>query len=221
MATHQIRSPLTAIKGYSSMLLEGDFGVLPQKAIDSVKTITKSCQNLLNIVEDFLNISRIEQGRMVYEKVLFDIRELIKEVLNELKPNIDRVGLILDFKMPAEKMQVNADRNKIKQIIGNIIDNAIKYTAHGNINISTFKQQNKIKIAIKDSGIGIDPKDMDKLFDKFYRTNNASKVNVAGTGLGLYIAKKIVEAHRGNIGVSSEGIGKGTTFTIELPEVNS
>lgn len=220
LATHQIRAPLTAVKGYSSMLLEGDFGVLPEKAKQSVETIMKSCQNLINIVEDFLNISRIEQGRMVYEKSVFDVKDLTEEVLNELKPNIDKAGLSLEIKLPPEKMQVNADRGKIKQVVGNIVDNAIKYTVHGGINISVFKEQNNIKIAVKDSGVGIDPRETNKLFNKFSRTKDASKTNVTGTGLGLYIAKKIVEAHLGDIKVLSDGVGKGTTFIIELPEVN-
>ena len=220
LATHQIRAPLTAIKGYSSMLLEGDFGVLPQKAKDSIDTIMKSCQNLINIVGDFLNISRIEQGRMVYEKSIFDIGELVQEVANELKPNIQNAGLSLEIEIPNNfSAKVNADKGKIKQVIGNIIDNAIKYTPHGNIKVSIFKEQNKIKIAVKDSGVGIDPSEIDKLFTKFSRTKDASKTNVTGTGLGLYIAKKMAEAHQGDIKVSSEGVGKGTTFTIELPIV--
>ena len=191
LATHQIRAPLTAIKGYSSMLLEGDFGVLPQKATDSIQTIMKSCQNLINIVADFLNISRIEQGKMVYEKSIFDLKELVKEVLNELEPNIYKAGLSLEIKMPIEEIKVNADRGKIKQVVGNIVDNAIKYTVHGSINISVSVDGEKAKIAVKDSGVGIDPNEINKLFNKFSRTKDASKTNVTGTGLGLYIAKKM------------------------------
>ncbi|KKQ78182.1 MAG: hypothetical protein A3A96_00170 [Candidatus Zambryskibacteria bacterium RIFCSPLOWO2_01_FULL_39_39] len=224
LATHQIRAPLTAIKGYSSMLLEGDFGVLPQKAKDSVETIRKSCQNLINIVGDFLNISRIEQGRMVYEKSIFDVGELVKEVANELKPNILDAGLSLELEPFNFSAKINADRNKIKQVIGNVIDNAVKYTIHGSIKISVFEDENKnlpavrqVKIAVKDSGVGIDPSEINKLFSKFSRTKDASKTNVIGTGLGLYIAKKMAEAHQGDIKVVSEGVGKGTTFTIELP----
>jgi signal transduction histidine kinase len=220
LATHQIRAPLTAIKGYSSMLLDGDFGILPQKAKDSVGTIMMSCQNLINIVGDFLNISRIEQGRMVYEKSIFDVKELTKELLGEIKPNIDKAGLTLEINMPVDKIEVNADRDKIKQVIGNIVDNAIKYTPHGNINVSVFKEQGKAKIAIKDSGVGIDQAEINKLFNKFSRTKDANKTNITGTGLGLYIAKKMAEAHRGDIKVASEGKGKGTTFTIELPISN-
>jgi signal transduction histidine kinase len=221
MATHQIRAPLTAIKGYSSMLLDGDFGILPQKAIESVQTIMKSCQNLINIVGDFLNISRIEQGRMVYEKSIFDMRELVKEVANELKPNIQNAGLSLELEIP-EKLgaNVNADRDKIKQVIGNVIDNAIKYTPKGGIKLSVFIDKEKVKVAIQDSGVGIDPEETGKLFNKFSRAKDANETNVTGTGLGLYIAKKMTEAHRGDIKVFSKGVGEGTTFTIELPMHN-
>lgn len=220
LATHQIRAPLTAIKGYSSMLLEGDFGVLPQKARDSVQIIMKSCQNLINVVGDFLNISRIEQGRMVYEKTNFDISKLVKEVANELIPNVSNAGLTLEVEVAeGTSGEINADKDKIKQVIGNLIDNAIKYTVHGGIKILISSDDSKVKVAIKDTGVGIDPKEMDKLFSKFSRTKDANKTNVIGTGLGLYIAKKMTEAHHGNIKVESDGVGKGSTFTIELPRI--
>ena len=119
--------------------------------------------------------------------------------------------------MPVEKINVNADRNKIKHAIGNIVDNSIKYTPHGQINISVFLDGEKVKIAVKDSGTGIDPSEINKLFAKFSRTKEANKTSVTGTGLGLYVAKKIIEAHRGDIKIYSEGVGKGSTFTIELP----
>lgn len=220
LATHQIRAPLTAIKGYSSMLLDGDFGVLPQKARDSVTTIMKSCQNLINVVGDFLNISRIEQGRLVYEKSVFEIAGLIREVVNELRPNIQEANLSVSLDIPENFVKkINADRNKIKQVIANVLDNAIKYTTEGEINISVFEKHDKIKIAIKDNGVGIDPSEVNKLFNKFSRTRDASKTSVNGTGLGLYIAKKMLEAHGGDIKVFSDGVGMGSTFTIELPTI--
>lgn len=219
LATHQIRAPLTAIKGYSSMLIEGDFGVLPQKALDSVQTISKSCQNLINIVGDFLDISRIEQDRMIYDKSVFDLVDLISEIANELKPNIQNAGLDLNLNLPSSPIKINADKGKIRQAIGNIIDNSIKYTPKGEIEIklSSDKLTGLAEISIKDSGVGIDPKETEKLFSKFSRTKDANKINVIGTGLGLYIAKRMVEAHNGTIKVFSEGLGKGTTFTIKLP----
>lgn len=222
LATHQIRAPLTAIKGYSSMLLEGDFGVLPQKAHDSIETIFKSCQNLINIVGDFLNISRIEQGRMVYEKSIFNIVELAREVAKELAPNIQKAGLTLETEIKEGlNIKVNADFGKIKQVIGNILDNAIKYTLKGSIKISIDSDNKNAYIKIKDSGVGIDPKEIDKLFAKFTRAKDANKTNVIGTGLGLYIAKKMTEAHHGDIKIESEGVGKGTTFIIQIPKIIS
>lgn len=219
LATHQIRAPLAAIKGYSSMLLEGDFGILPQKAKDSVGTIMKSCQNLINIVEDFLNISRIEQGRMVYEKSVFNPVDLVKEAINEFKPSIEKAGLSFKTDMPEGLFtKINADRGKIRQVINNIIDNAIKYTPKGSISISATKENGKIRIKIEDTGVGINPSEMGKLFVKFSRAKDANKTDVTGTGLGLYIAKKMVEAQGGSIKVFSEGIGRGSAFTVELPE---
>lgn len=218
LATHQIRSPLTAIKGYASMLLEGDFGGLPEKTRNPIEVILKSCQNLVNIVADFLNISRIEQGRMVYEKSVFDIAELAREVANELKPNVDKAGLSLEIDVAEGfSAKVNADRGKVKQVIGNILDNAIKYTPHGSIKVSAFEEGGKAKVSVKDSGVGIDPGEIGKLFNKFSRTKDAGKTNATGTGLGLYVAKKMTEAQGGDIKVSSPGRGQGTTFTLELP----
>lgn len=219
LATHQIRAPLTAIKGYSSMLIDGDFGEMPEKAKNSIKIIYKSCQNLINIVGDFLDISRIEQGRMTYDKSVFDISELIKEVALEVKPNVENAGLKLEFEpKDQDSILIKADRGKIKQVIGNLIDNAIKYTVNGGITVSISTSTSTVKVSITDTGVGIDTAELNKLFNKFSRTKDANKTNVIGTGLGLYIAKKMTEAQGGDIKVASPGVGKGTTFTIELPK---
>lgn len=218
LATHQIRSPLTAIKGYSSMMLDGDYGEFPVKAKNAVRTIMTSSQNLINIVGEFLDISRIEQGRMVYNKETFDIGELVKETLNEIMPNIKKAGLEIETKIPENfSAKTNLDKGKTKQIISNLIDNAIKYTPKGSIGVSLENHGHKTVIKIKDTGIGIEEKDIDKLFTKFTRTKDAFKTNVFGTGLGLYVAKKMMEAQGGNIHVESEGLGKGSTFVIEIP----
>lgn len=220
LATHQIRAPLTAIKGYSSMLLEGDFGQLPRKASESALVIMKSCQDLINIVNDFLNISRIEQGRMVYEKTNFDLGELATETVEENKPNVKKAGLSISVEIPSkEKYTVNADRDKVKQAIGNIVDNAIKYTLHGGITVSAIAKSGRAIIEVRDTGIGINPEEISKLFNKFSRSKDANKTNVRGTGLGLYIAKKMIADMGGDIKAYSEGEGKGTKFTIELPKI--
>ncbi len=217
LATHQIRSPLTAIKGYSSMVLEGDFGEISQTVRQPVKTIMTSCQNLIDIVNEFLDISRIEQGRMAYNKEIFDISDLTKEVAHSLRPNVEKAGLILNTNLSNQRLSVNADKGKIRQIIGNLIDNAIKYTPKGSIEVSTLLDHDTAEVMVKDTGIGIDPHEVNKLFTKFSRTKDAHKTNVTGTGLGLYIAKKMAEAHGGDIVVQSEGAGKGATFILKLP----
>lgn len=222
LATHQIRSPLTAIKGYSSMLLEGDFGALPVRARESVKTIFASCQHLINIVEDFLNISRIEQGRMTYNKGKFDLKILTDEAIKELSPNIEKKDLKIEFRsIDTAPITVDGDRNKIKQVLHDVIDNAIKYTKAGQIEVQVLHDRENAEVVIKDTGVGMDQKDLEKLFVKFSRASDAYKHNVSGTGLGLYIAQKMIEAHNGKILAQSLGRGKGSTFTIVLPLARS
>ncbi len=215
LASHQIRGPLTAIKGYASEIMEGDFGEVPAHLKEPVKTIFQSSDSLADLVEDFLNISRIEQGRMKYEMAKFDLSELVKEVINEIKPNIDNKGLELKININ-EKVFVMADQLKIRQIIANIIDNSIKYTPAGFMLISVYKKDDKAIFSVKDTGVGIKKETIEHLFQKFSRAEDASKVNILGTGLGLYLAKKIIEAHSGKIWVESEGEGKGSEFFVEL-----
>ncbi len=218
MASHQLRGPLTAIKGYASMILEGDFGELLPAVKDAMDKIYKSTQDLVVVVGDYLDVSRIEQGRMQYDFSNFDLKELVQSVVNELKPNVGNAHLTLAFdSTPGILYMVNADKGKIKQVIGNIVDNSIKYTPSGGIHIWLVPKPNgKALISISDTGVGIHPDVMPKLFAKFTRAPDASKTNILGTGLGLYVAKKMIEAHHGRIWAESPGSGKGSTFFIEL-----
>jgi signal transduction histidine kinase len=126
LATHQIRSPLTSIKGYASLLMEGDYGVIDAKAREGISVIYNSTDNLVKIVGDFLNISRLEQGRMIYNKDVFDLVKAVKETVDDYKPNIDKANLTVKLEVPPGELLVNADRVKIKEIVGNLIDNATK-----------------------------------------------------------------------------------------------
>ena len=163
------------------------------------------------------NISRIEQGRMKYEFEDLDITKLTEEIALEMKPVAEKKGLELIFNKKDELVNVSADPGKLRQVIANIVDNSIKYTQKGSINVHVEKVGMKAHIIIKDTGIGISEKEIEVLFEKFSRAKNANRINVTGTGLGLYLAKKIIEEHKGNIVVSSEGEGKGSVFEIELP----
>ena len=215
MATHQIRSPLAAIKGYASLITEGDFGVLPEYLREPVNTIFHSSQSLVGIVEDFLNISRIELGRMKYDFSDFDFGSLVSETITELKPSIEARGLILDSKLD-DKVIVRGDSGKLKQVISNLVDNSSKYTPKGSIAVTLKNLNNKARLSIKDTGIGIKSDVMPLLFQKFTRAKDAGKTNIMGTGLGLYVAKEMVKAHGGKIWAESEGEGKGSTFIVEL-----
>lgn len=217
MASHQIRGPLTAMRGYASMLLEGDFGTLDGAVRESIDKIYQSTQDLVILVGDYLDVSRIEQGRMKYDFSQFDLKETVATIITELKPNIERAKLTLSFDYETGDYMLEADQGKIKQVIGNLIDNSIKYTPKGGIHVwLKRKEADKLLITISDTGVGIDPVVLPRLFEKFTRAPDASKTNILGTGLGLYVAKKMVEAHNGRIWVESSGEGKGSTFFIEL-----
>lgn len=219
LATHQIRSPLTAIKGYVSMIQEGDYGDVSPQVSNALDVVKQSTDNLVTIVGDFLDVSRIEQGRMKYEISDFDLNQLVKEIVTEYKPNIEKKGLKTSYVFDKnDSYPVHGDRNKIKQVIGNIIDNSIKYTPKGKIDISLIERDDKFLVKIADTGVGIPPKTMPKLFQKFTRAENANEANILGTGLGLYVAKQMIEAHKGRIWAESEGEGKGSQFYIELPK---
>jgi len=221
VASHQLRGPLTAIKGYASLILEGDFGEFSAQIKEAVETIFKSTQALVVIVGDYLDVSRIEQGRMRYEFSDFDLKPLAEGIINEFQPNIRVSGLSLTFKHEDGKdFFVHADQGKLKQVVSNIIDNSIKYTPHGSIEVSLARVDDHIRLSVKDTGVGIAKEVLPKLFDKFTRAPGASKTNITGTGLGLYVARKMMEAHRGKIWAESEGKDHGSTFIIELESLH-
>lgn len=218
IASHQLRSPLTAIRGYASLLEEGSFGKLPVKATEAVRRISESARYMALSVEDYLNVSRIEAGNMKYEMANVDIKELVKNTVNELQPTAIKRGLLLTSRSKLiGKSSVYADPGKTKQIIQNLIDNSMKYTPKGTIDVVLRGEGNKALIDITDTGIGMSEETIHKVFEKFERAHNANDVNVTGTGLGLYIARKMANEMQGNVSATSPGEGKGSTFTIELP----
>jgi len=216
LASHQLRSPLTAMKGYSSMIIEGDFGEINPKAKEAVERIFQSTMNLTKIVEDFLNVSKIESGGMKYEMTPFSLAEIARDMSKDLSITAGQKGLKLNFESDTdEQCTVNGDREKIRQVVLNFIDNSIKYTKEGSVNVSVRKVADKVVFAVKDTGMGMTPEIKATLFQKFARGDGA-RMNTGGSGLGLYLAKEIIEAHKGTVGVESEGMGKGSTFHFEL-----
>ena len=219
-ATHQIRAPLTAIKGYTSLIQEGSYGEVSKEVKGAIDKIYRASHSLVLVVGDYLNISRIEMGRMKYDFKIMNLGELIREVAKELEPNVKVAGLELCIEIPDVEYKAMIDEGKMRQVIVNLIDNSIKYTKEGSIKVELSQKGKKLLTKVSDTGIGISKETMPELFSKFTRDKNANKVNIHGTGLGLYIAKQMAQAHKGgNLWAESEGEGKGSQFYLEIDSV--
>ncbi|KKW11659.1 MAG: HATPase domain-containing multisensor signal transduction histidine kinase [Parcubacteria group bacterium GW2011_GWA2_49_9] len=217
LASHQIRGPLTAIKGYASMMTQGDYGVVPENLKEIIQTISNSSNALAVVVQDFLDVSRIEQGKMKYDFSDVDFSTLVSDVAKELTPNVERKHLSLTLDI-APSITVHADAGKVRQVIENLVDNALKYTPKGSILVAVKRTgAGTVQLSVKDTGVGIKPEVLPRLFQKFSRAEDASKANILGTGLGLYVARQLIEAQKGKVWAESDGEGKGSTFFVELP----
>jgi signal transduction histidine kinase len=219
IASHQLRTPLTAIKGYSSMLLDGSFGKMCKGSEEAVEKIYRSSQRLVGVVEDFLNVTRIEQGRMSYDFTSVDMHDVCENVVEELSFGAKDKGIDLIFTCGKPGAIVSADPGKIRQVALNLVDNAVKYTEEGEVQVCLEdSDQEHVIFKVTDTGIGI-PKNFKKhMFEKFSRAENSGLHHANGSGIGLYIVKEIVEAHKGTVSVDSKE-GEGTTFTVVLPRV--
>ncbi len=221
IASHQLRTPLTAIKGYVSLLLEGSYGAVAAPVQDVLNKIYSVNSRLVQLVEDLLNVSRIEAGRIQYNFQPTHIEPIIAELVDMFAmPARDRH---LELKMQLAKKllpELTIDPNKIKEVVSNLIDNALKYTKEGSVTVSLEASESAARIIVSDTGIGIKPEDRDRLFNKFTRTKETTKLFATGTGLGLYVGKNFVEAHGGKILVESDGPNLGSRFIVELPFVN-
>jgi signal transduction histidine kinase len=218
-ATHQLRAPLSGMKNYAAMVLGGSFGKISRQLREGTKLLSESSERLLSLIENLLNSSRIELGRMKFTWSEANLVEMIKSVMQELKSKADNKNIKLIFKTPAEKIpKVKIDEEKIRQVVINLIDNAIKYTLVGKVEVSLSADKNNIQLTITDTGIGIKREDIPHLFKKYSR---GSIGHIKGTGLGLYVAKMMAEAHQGKITVESKGEGKGSKMIFVLPIKNN
>jgi len=221
IASHQLRTPLTVVKGYVSMMLDGSFGSIPVKQKESLKKIYESNERLINLVENLLNISRIESGRLRFSYENTQLETMVESVFEELQESAKRKNLKFEYIKPKVKLPIiNIDREKIRQVIMNLTDNSIKYTEKGYVKIGLSLFGDNIKFCVTDNGMGISEEDLPKLFTKFTRGQDISLVHTEGTGLGLYVAKQMIEAHGGKTWAESDGVGKGSRFCFVLPIVS-
>ena len=217
IAAHQLRAPVTGFRGYLSMLLEGDFGKLNSEQKRIIKLNLNNIERMVSLIDLFLDITKIEAGRLTLTKEKVQIEDLIRESLESLKFSAQRKNLYLEFREPEKKLpEIKIDSKRIKDVILNLVDNAIKYTEKGGVKVFAEKNNNEILVSVRDTGIGIPKEEVKLLFKKFVRGDRAV-LNPSGSGLGLFIVKKIIEAHGGKVMVESEGEGKGSTFSFSLP----
>jgi signal transduction histidine kinase len=218
IASHQLRTPLTVIKGYISMIIDGTFGPMNPKIKDSLVRVESSNERLIKLVEDLLNVSRIESGRLKYNFERKQLEDLVASVCDELKENARRKGLNFEYFPPKQKLPpVVMDEEKLRQAIMNLIDNSIKYTAKGIVTVMLKKQENGILFCVSDTGIGVRAEDIPNLFKKFSRGTGTSLIHTEGTGLGLFVVKQMIEAHGGRTWLESAGEGRGSKFYFVIP----
>lgn len=217
MAAHELRAPMTAIKGYLSMVTEGDTGDIPEKARGFLADANSINERMIRLVNNMLNVSRIEEGRLVYQLEFESLSRVAKSVVSLFVPEAERKSLKLSINIPNElKDKVYVDIDKINEVIGNLLSNAIKYTDEGSVSVNLSQPRpDMIRLEVNDTGRGITKEEQEKLFRKFYRAESTVGKTV-GTGLGLYISKLLIEKFNGAIGVKSE-VGKGSTFWFEIP----
>lgn len=212
MASHQLRTPLTSVKGYLSMVLEGDAGKVNDTQRKMLSQAFISSQRMVYLIADLLNVSRLKTGKFVIDSTPVDLSKVISEEISQLVETADSRGIKLTYKKPADFPVLNMDETKTRQVIMNFIDNAIYYTpSGGKIDVQLIDKAATIELRIVDDGIGVPKSEQHHLFTKFYRARNAQKARPDGTGLGLFMAKKVIVAQGGAIIFESRE-GQGSTF---------
>jgi signal transduction histidine kinase len=217
MASHQLRTPLTTIKGYLSMVLDGDVGPVTKDERKIIQQAFDSSERMVFLIGDLLNISRLQSGKFVIENKPTDLAKMVDDQVDQLKETAANHHLTLDFKKPDKFPALNLDETKIQQVVMNFMDNAIFYTpAGGSIIVALEATDHEIRYTVTDTGLGVPKSEQHHLFAKFYRAGNARKMRPDGTGLGLFMAKKVIAAQGGAI-IFKSVEGKGSTFGFSFP----
>jgi signal transduction histidine kinase len=214
--SHELRTPLNAIIGFSEVLSERMFGELNEKQEEYLKDIHASGTHLLSLINDILDLSKIEAGRMELELSDFDLPAAIDNALMLVRERAGRRSIALHTKIDNRLGQIQADERKVRQVVLNLLSNAIKFTPEaGRIEVGAVPKDGFVEISVSDTGVGIAPEDQEAVFEEFRQVGTADK-KVEGTGLGLTLCRKFVELHGGRIWVKSQ-LGAGSTFTFTIP----
>ncbi|HLO04270.1 MAG TPA: ATP-binding protein [Symbiobacteriaceae bacterium] len=214
--SHELRTPLTSIRGYLELLLDGDLGAIEPEQRDVLEVMNQNATQLLSLINDLLEIEKLAQGRLTLTFVPVNVAEVLQRVVRMGEQAARTKGLQLETAIEEALPKIQADEGRLVQIFTNLLSNAIKYTKQGRVTIRAQQEAGWIRVAVQDTGIGIAPEHQRKLFERFFRVDNAYTRSVGGIGLGLPITKELVERHGGRLEVASV-LGQGSTFTVLLP----
>jgi signal transduction histidine kinase len=217
VTSHQLRTPLAGIKGFLSMVLDGDFGATSEEIKKVLEEVYANTNRLIRLVNTFLNVSRIESGRLTIMQTDTNMVELARKVVQELQFSARDKGLSVLLEAESDSVMAYIDSDKVEDVVINLVDNAIKYTEKGKIVVRVMEKDSRVRIEVEDTGQGLNESEIRTLFHKFVRGSRSFQLHTDGSGLGLYIAKRVVDMHKGEIGVESGGEDKGSVFWFELP----
>ncbi|HEX3095502.1 MAG TPA: GAF domain-containing sensor histidine kinase [Patescibacteria group bacterium] len=221
IASHQLRTPPATIKWYVAAILAGDFGPLSDDLKAALQRTMMTNDSQIATIDDLLNASRIERGKLEFFFEENPLEPVVSMLVEQMQPLAQMKGLALEYRKPSEEFpNILMDKEKVRQVINNMVDNAIKYSKTGAIKVVLKKVDDSLVVSVTDNGKGIAQEDVDKLFEKYQRGHD-SVTHAEGLGLGMYVAKVIVEQHNGKIWAESPGVGKGSTFSFSLPIHNS
>ena len=212
--SHELRNPIFAIQGYIETLRDGAIDD-PKVNKHFLEKATEHTINLSNLLNDLIDISMIESGEMRLSFRYFDINNFLNEIVNQFKPLAQEKKIEIIYSPCRDNLKLFGDKNRLKQVMDNLLTNAIKYTENGKVEVLVEEERNNGRIIVRDTGIGIHEDDLDRIFERFYRVDKARSREVGGTGLGLAIVKHIIEAHGSKINVQSK-VGEGSEFSFKL-----
>lgn len=228
-ASHEMRTPVAAIEGYLGLALNPATAAIDEKARLYLTKAHESAQHLGRLFQDLLDVSRAEDGRLQNTPVIVDMVSFARDITESLIPSAQAKGLVLVFAPDITNQSLNRvtpvyyaslDNDHLREVLNNLVENAIKYTKAGDIKVDIVGDEERVRVTISDTGIGIPPEDISHLFQKFYRVDSTDTREIGGTGLGLYLSRRLVETMGGRLWVDSE-YGKGSTFSIEFPRISN
>jgi signal transduction histidine kinase len=214
--SHELRTPINALIGYASLMLDRIYGDLTPRQEEGLNRIQGAAQHLLALINDILDLAKIEAGRMPLHLDDVTLGDIMTEISQQIEPMVKKKALTLNIEMPSSSLVLHTDRTKVKQILLNLLSNAVKFTHHGGIWVTISRDEEDLRFDVRDTGIGIRPTDIDSIWEDFRQVDQSRTREFGGTGLGLSITRKLVDALGGHAFAEST-FGKGSTFTVVLP----